>query len=221
MHLQQISDDVLGEAVRSQPSDEFDSHDVIFWISRNRPRDYAADLHVALEDDGDPFLNLHSAIGRRLAALPRLVQQQHRKQVSMNVRGDQTECEVWRRSLQMAPGAGLAPGLLAVHQRLTEIARQGNVTTYRPVADLLGIPDGVRLDHCRELIQALDDISVHEHSQGRPLLSVVVVGQETNRPGNGFFTMAQHNGVLPADQDEDEFFRDELRRAHEYWGHRP
>jgi len=220
MRLQHISDAILGQAVAAQPAGEFDSHDVIFWVSRNRPREYAADLNAALADDGDPFVNLHTAIGRRLASLPQLAQQ-HRKRVSMNVRGEQTECEVWRRVVQPAPAAGLPPALATVRQRLTEIARRGDVTTYRPVADLLGVPDGVRLDHCRELIQALDDISSHEHGHGRPLLSVVVIGQETNRPGNGFFTMARRNGALAAGQDEDSFFRDELQRAHDYWGQQP
>jgi hypothetical protein len=220
MRLQHISDAILGQAAAAQPADEFDSHDVIFWVSRNRPREYAADLNAALADDGDPFVNLHTAIGRRLASLPQLAQQ-HRKRVSMNVRGEQTECEVWQRVAQPARAAGLPPALATVRQRLIEVAGRGDVTTYKPVADLLGVPNGVRLDHCRELIQALDDISSHEHEHGRPLLSVVVIGQETNRPGNGFFTMARRNGVLAAGQDEDAFFRDELQRTHDYWGQQP
>ena len=96
MRLQEITDAVLEEAVRAQNHD-FDTHDVIFWISRNRPREYAGDLHVALEDTGDPFDNLHMALGRHLATLPGLLQQQHRKQRSLNVRGRETECEVWQR----------------------------------------------------------------------------------------------------------------------------
>ena len=100
MRTQQISDVILEESVRDQPANEFDSHDVIFWVSRNRPREYVDDLHRALADDGDPFVNLHTAIGRRLTSLPHLVQQQHRKQVSMNMRGEETECEVWRRAVE-------------------------------------------------------------------------------------------------------------------------
>ena len=96
MHLNEITDALLEQAVRFQ-EDEFDSHDVIFWLARNRPREYAADLHESLADEGDPFVNLHTAIGRRLADLGDIVQQQHRKRVSMNVRGEETPCEVWRR----------------------------------------------------------------------------------------------------------------------------
>ena len=216
MRLQQISDAILEEAVRAQTSDEFDSHDIIFWIARNRPRDYAADLHAALADEGDPFINLHTAIGRRLAALPPLLQQQRRKRSSPNMRGEQNECELWRRSPVPVAG-GLPPTLTPVRQRLIETARRRDVIYYRPVADLLGIADGVRLDHCRELIQALDDISTYEHQNGRPLLSVVVIGQETNRPGKGFFTMAGRNGVQRAGQDDDAFFNVELKRAYDYW----
>jgi len=96
MHLNEITDALLEQAVRSQ-ADEFDTHNVIFWLARNQPREYAADLYRSLENDGDPFDRLHNAVGRRLAELGDIVQQQHRKRVSLNVRGRDTPCEVWRR----------------------------------------------------------------------------------------------------------------------------
>jgi len=97
MRLNHITDTILGEAVQAQPDDEFDTHCLINWICRHRPREYAVDLHAALVDDGDPFVSLHTAIGRRLAALPSIVRQQHRKRPSMNIRGESSPCEVWRR----------------------------------------------------------------------------------------------------------------------------
>lgn len=216
MRLQHISDSILEEAVRAQAADEFDSHAVIFWISRNRPREYVEDLYAALQDAGDPFISLHTAIGRRLAALPRLLQQQHRKVESMNVRGEQTECELWRRVVPPV-AAGLPPRLQTVRRRLIEVARRGDVIHYRPIADLLGVAEDMRLDHCRELFQALDDISTYEHRNSRPLLSVVVIGQVSNRPGNGFFAMAKRNHAQKVGQEDDAFFREELQKAHDYW----
>lgn len=97
MRLHHISDAILEQAVWVQLNDEFDSHDVIFWISRNQPREYASDLHVALQDEGDPFISLHTAIGRQLASLPHLLQKHNGKVTSLNVRGEQSECQLWHR----------------------------------------------------------------------------------------------------------------------------
>lgn len=97
MRLQHISDAILELAVQAQSSDEFDSHDVIFWISRNQAREYASDLHVALQDDSDPFVSLHTAIARQLASLPHLLHKHGGKVESTNVRGAQSECQRWRR----------------------------------------------------------------------------------------------------------------------------
>lgn len=217
MRLQQITDAILEEAVRAQATDEFDSHDVIFWISRNRPREYVTDLHAALGDAGDPFVNLHTAVGRRLAALPNLLRQQHRKRRSMNVRGEETECEIWQRVAQQAADS-LSDGLEGLRQTLIDIARRRDVIHYRPVADILGIVTD-RLDHCPELNDALDNISTYEHDHGRPLLSVVVVRQdpEDQRPGAGFFKMAKRNGVQLPGQDNETFFAVELQRAYDCW----
>jgi hypothetical protein len=223
MRLSAITDGVLGEAIQEQENDEFDTHDVIFWISRNRPRPYVQDLYLALQDDGDPFVSLHTAVGRRLAALTDLVRQQHRKRRSANVRGEITECEVWRHA-GAAPareGEGFPPRLAPLREMLIGVARRGGITHYGPVADLLGIR-AERLDHCAELSEALDEISTFEHENGRPLLSVVVVRkpdeENSMRPGGGFFKMARRNGVQKPDEDDDAFFSAELRRCHEYWG---
>ena len=97
MQLDQITDGILGNAIRAQNEDSFDSHKIIFWIMQYRPREYVHDLNLALDDLGDPFVNLHCAIGRRLATLSSLIQQQHEKNKSTNVRGEETECELWQR----------------------------------------------------------------------------------------------------------------------------
>jgi len=219
VRLTAITDAILEEAVRAQPTDEFDTHDVIFWISRNQPRPYAQDLYLGLQDDNDPFVSLHTAIGRRLAALGGIVRQQHRKRRSPNVRGGVDACEVWQRVAQRDRGA-LAPRLAPLREMLIDVARRGDIIHYRPVADLLGI-QAERLDHCTELAQALDDISTYEHENDRPLLSAVVVrkpGEDVDmRPGDGFFKMAKRNGVQKPDEDDEAFFAAQLRRAHDYW----
>jgi len=42
----------------------------------------------------------------------------------------------------------------------------------------------------------LDEINRYEHREGRPLLSAVVVVQEDNKPGEGFFKLARELGVF-------------------------
>lgn len=216
MRLSAITDAILEEAVRAQQSDDFDTHDIIFWISRNRPRPYVQDLYLALQDEGDPFVSLHSAIGKRLAALPDLVQQQHEKRTSPNVRGERTECELWQRVGSGDTGAGLSPRLRRVRDMLVSAAKERSVVHYRQVAEALGI-ESDRLDHSAQLAHALDEISTFEHEHGRPLLSVVVVHQDDKRPGGGFYKMAKRNGVQEPDEDNETFFVAELGRAHDYW----
>ena len=215
MVLAEITDEILRNAVQAQDANEFDSHDVIFWIARNRPREYASDLQRALVDAGDPFMNLHSVIAQRLAALPDLVDQLHRKRTSISVRGEETECEVWRRVTQ--PNTlSLSPRHEQLRQHLAGVAGRRKLIHYAEVADMLGIVAD-RLDHCPELAQSLDEISTFEHGDGRPLLSVVVVRKEDKRPGGGFFKMAKQNGVQSPGADDDEFYVAELNRAWDYW----
>lgn len=97
MTLKHITDDVLRRAIRAQKAGVFDSHDIIFEIARREPRAYVEDLHLSLQDTGDPFINLHTAIGRRLAQLTGDIRQHHQKRVTPNVRGESSECEMWSR----------------------------------------------------------------------------------------------------------------------------
>ena len=68
----------------------------------------------------------------------------------------------------------------------------------------------------REVAGILRAISTAEHAAGRPLLSVVVVGAKTGRPGKGFFKLAQRLGRYDGAADR-AFFAQELRRVHEHW----
>ncbi|MBK7078173.1 MAG: hypothetical protein IPH44_38500 [Myxococcales bacterium] len=88
-----ITDDIL-RAVVAELGEEFDSHDVIFSIMRRHPREYATDLYGLVESD-DPILSLHASLGRRLLGLDELTPTKRIK--SMNVRGEETENQQWRR----------------------------------------------------------------------------------------------------------------------------
>lgn len=219
MRLSAITDAILDEAVRAQPSGEFDTHDVIFWISRTHPRPYVQDLYLALQDESDPFVSLHTAIGIRLAGLTAVLEQQHIKGRSPNVRGETTECEVWRRVCPPLSAQSLSPELRALRQLLVTAAGKRRFVTYTEAARILGL-QGTKPWRSLRLFVALDEISTVEHRQGRPLLSAVVVSSTSQRPGGGFFKMAKQNGVQGPDEVNKTFFAAELNRVRDYWaGH--
>jgi hypothetical protein len=86
---------------------------------------------------------------------------------------------------------------------------------YGPLFDLLKLRPG---HHARrEAGQLLGEISYHTHSDGKPMLSALVVDQTTKRPGPGFYECAIHLGKLPADATEEEkerFWRLELNQVY-------
>jgi len=107
----------------------------------------------------------------------------------------------------------------AIYERLKQAAHDNVPVTYGEVADLSGL-DMSRADHRNQIAQLLGDISQSEHSQGRPMLSVVVVhgqhGDDAGMPGKGFFELAKQLGVQQG-QDDMTFFVQELARAHAAW----
>ena len=96
--MQHITDAVLRRAVLEIPVNRFDSHDLYKAIMRVAPRAYAFELYRCADSD-DPFEKLHPQIARRLAThdLHDLCRQTYQKQISQNVRGQDTRCEVWEK----------------------------------------------------------------------------------------------------------------------------
>ena len=65
------------------------------------------------------------------------------------------------------------------------------------------------------LPRLLEAVSRLEHEHGRPMLSVLVVRQQDDRPGDGFYGLARSLGWRV--DDEEQFFANEHRRVTEYW----
>ena len=75
-----------------------------------------------------------------------------------------------------------------VRDKLIEVARNRGLTTYgelEPIAELPAVSIGPLV---------LDGISRAEAREGRPMLSAVVVNQDTGRPGDGFCRLAAEIG---------------------------
>ncbi len=109
-----------------------------------------------------------------------------------------------------------------VYERLQEVARNQSLTAYEDVAALANLD--MHFAHDRdEISRILDEISTFEHSQGRPLLSAIVVHKERENfgiPGKGFFTMARRLKRLHPGEDEKNFWRGEVSRVHREWAGR-
>jgi hypothetical protein len=106
-----------------------------------------------------------------------------------------------------------------IYNELKRVAQAQNTTTYGQIAPLADL-DMSRADHRARISELLDEISRHEHGEGRPMLSAVVVhgdGQENaGMPGHGFFTLAKE---LKRQGKEDDltFFAEELKGVHKAW----
>lgn len=67
----------------------------------------------------------------------------------------------------------------------------------------------------RGLNEALGHVSMYEAERGRPMLTAIVVNEETGHPGSGFARLGRHLGFDV--DDEDGFWRAELDAAVRFW----
>ena len=105
-----------------------------------------------------------------------------------------------------------------IYERLKEVAINGELVTYGEIAPL-AILNMENPDDRNKLAQILGNISNHEHAQGRPMLSAVVVLAETGYPGDGFYTLARELGLHHERKEfEDlDFFVQEMKKVYACW----
>lgn len=99
----------------------------------------------------------------------------------------------------------------AVLERLKLIASNRHRTDYSTVFAIMNLRPG---NHAaKEAGHLLGEICDQMHKEGKPMLSALVVRQDTGKPGHGFFEMATRLGKLPAnagEQEKDEFWKREV-----------
>ena len=99
----------------------------------------------------------------------------------------------------------------AIYEKLKEVARSKNITNYGAIAPIARVEP-----HNPILWGILDEINRYEHREGHPMLSAVVIVQEENKPGEGFFKLARDLGMFFG-SDELAFWVSELNRVWDYW----
>ena len=94
-----------------------------------------------------------------------------------------------------------------MRQELIEIARGGVTIAYSVL----------RPNNPRGLGRPLDEISIYEYQNGRPLLSAVVVHVSGDcMPGTGFFDTARKLGRYKGNNQRS-YWRKELELVWDYW----
>jgi len=108
-----------------------------------------------------------------------------------------------------------------LHRQLVGVAKgPRGVISYRD----LGVKNGIAVEdefHFNDLAGQIGTVSQYELEHGRPLLSVVVVRNDTQMPGKGFFKFARSLGVMKTTPQNElnclTFFAEEHIRVRDYW----
>ena len=94
-----LTDGIIERAIRSQPVNIFDSHDIYSTLMTDFARDYVRELHECRDSDLGPFEKLHTDIAKRMASkdFRHVVRKHGGKRMSLNCRGKEDLCQVWER----------------------------------------------------------------------------------------------------------------------------
>lgn len=98
---------------------------------------------------------------------------------------------------------------------LIQTARSSGLINYAPIFEILGLKPGNNA--AKEAGQLLGEISEETHKMGLPMLSALVVSTGKQRPGGGFYVLANWVGKIPADateQQKEAFWREERDKVY-------
>ena len=111
-----------------------------------------------------------------------------------------------------------------IYDELCRVAKANNeIAYYSELARLAGLDMSSVVDRNR-LSDILGEINTEEDGAGRPMLSAVALLKAENRPGVGFWNIAEHLGHYSGGKDEDaqyKFWSLELKKVYAYWKAQP
>ncbi len=91
-----ISRSIIEHAI-SEIKEDFDSHDLIFWIMKHRPKEYIQELNTdSYINSSEPFKQLHATIGMNLTHYSSITPMG--KVTSANLFGNMSSNESWRKT---------------------------------------------------------------------------------------------------------------------------
>ncbi len=103
----------------------------------------------------------------------------------------------------------------AAYAQLIDAARSRTPRSYSDVAGRINL--NLRSPADRNTLSGiLEDISTYEHSEGRPLLSAVVL-LTSGLPGEGYFKLARRLGCFGPGEQDTLFHESELERVFQHW----
>ncbi|MBL0572769.1 MULTISPECIES: hypothetical protein [Aeromonas] len=107
-----------------------------------------------------------------------------------------------------------------LYSELQKLARSQNLAAYSDVAPLVGLSMDNDADR-NEIARLLGEIAIHENSEGRPMLTALIVHRgHDNNPGEGFFGIAQELGLFNGTRDQIAkltFWANQVTQVHNYW----
>lgn len=100
-----------------------------------------------------------------------------------------------------------------IYPRLTQIAHDGQTTSYSEVTD------GFTIAPAEDIGKILGIIGIYEDEQGRPPISAVVTRKNDEGPGPGYFELFReiNKGVPETGEERLQLWRTHLDNVHEYW----
>ena len=103
-----------------------------------------------------------------------------------------------------------------IYDALLNAAITQSYVTYSKLASIAGL-DMTQPHERARLGEILGDISIYEHKNNRPLLSVVAWFSNSPEPSQGFYNLAESLELFSKKQDKQEFFIRELNNTYQYW----
>ena len=102
-----------------------------------------------------------------------------------------------------------------IYQELKRVARAKDVTNYTAIGQMISLNMENPADR-NKIAKILDEINHYEHQHRRSMLSAVVIRQDINMPGKGFFECARQLDKYRGNNDL-VFWVHELTEVHNYW----
>ena len=103
-----------------------------------------------------------------------------------------------------------------LYDKLVVAARRRDLLFYSQVGPMLRLNFESPADRNR-IGQLLGEISRHEHSEGRPMLSSIVWYKDMSSPGPGLFRLGVELGIVRGNEDELAFAIRQMNETYALW----